>query len=69
MFDGLGRMWLRGPGNVTRALSVECPVCHEKPGIACRVVDGTDRRGNPAKIPEVHDQRESAAYRRPKMHA
>lgn len=67
MYDHFGRMWLRGAANVARALTVECPVCHEKPGTACRVVDGTDRRGGPAKIPEVHDQRESVGFHRPKL--
>jgi len=64
---GLDAMWLRGPGNVARALAVRCPVCRERPGIACRVVDGSDKRGNPAKIPEVHDAREAAAYHAPKV--
>ena len=67
MFDNLGRMWLRGDRNVARALTVECPVCHERPGIACRVVDGTDRKGRPARIPEVHDQREASGYYAPKL--
>jgi hypothetical protein len=69
MFDGLGRMWLRAPGNVARAITVECPVCHEKPGTACRVIDGTNRKGEPAKIAEVHDQRESVGYRAPRLSA
>jgi hypothetical protein len=60
-------MWLRGEGNVARALTVECPVCRERAGIACRVVDGTDRKGRSARIPEVHDQREAAGYHAPKL--
>ena len=53
MIDRLGRLMLRAPGNVARALVVECPACHEAPGTPCRTVDG---------VPEVHDQRESRGY-------
>lgn len=50
---GLGELMLRAPGAVKRALTIGCPVCREKAGIACRVVGGK---------PEVHDQREATAY-------
>jgi hypothetical protein len=59
--DGLGRMWLRAPGAVQRALAVRCPVCGEAPGTACCVID--------SKVPAVHDRRESIAYHMPKLHA
>lgn len=67
LYDNLGRMWLRGTNNVARAIAIECPVCHEKPGTACRVVSGIDKRGNKIEVAEVHDQRESTAFHRPKL--
>ncbi len=50
---GLYPLYLRAPGSVRRALEVGCPTCHERPGQACKVEDGT---------PVVHDARESLAY-------
>lgn len=51
--SGLHPIFLRSPGNVSRGLSVPCPICREQPGQACRVEDGK---------PVVHDARESLAY-------
>lgn len=50
---GLHPIYLRAPGNVSRALAVTCPICRERPGRACRLEDGK---------PVVHDARESIAY-------
>lgn len=50
---GLHPIYLRASGNVQRALAIECPICREKPGQACRVEHGK---------PAVHDARESVAY-------
>jgi hypothetical protein len=50
---GLHPIYLCAPANVSRGLSVACPVCRELPGTVCRVVDGK---------PAVHDARESLAY-------
>jgi hypothetical protein len=46
-------IYLRRPTCVERGLTVQCPVCREAPGKACRVEDGK---------PVVHDARESLAY-------
>jgi hypothetical protein len=53
MRGGLYPIYLNAPGNVSRGLSVACPVCREMSGQACAVVDGR---------PVVHDARESLAY-------
>jgi hypothetical protein len=50
---GLYPIFLRAMGNVSRALSVTCPVCREAVGQACKVEEGK---------PVVHDARESLAY-------
>ena len=54
---GLYPILLRAPGNVKRALAVECPVCREKPGQACKIDLGA---------PVVHDAREARAYHQKK---
>lgn len=53
MRGGLHPIYLSAAANVTRGLSVACPVCRELPGQACKVIDGK---------PAVHDARESLAY-------
>jgi len=50
---GLHPLYLRAPGNVSRALAIRCPICRELPGKACRIED---------RKPVVHDARESIAY-------
>lgn len=50
---GLYPIYLHAPGNVQRAIAIACPICHERPGQACRVEAGK---------PAVHDARESLAY-------
>jgi hypothetical protein len=50
---GLYPILLRAPGIVQRALVIECPICRERPGQACKVMEGA---------PAVHDARESVAY-------
>ena len=50
---GLYPLFLGAPGSVQRALQIECPVCRERPGLACKVESGK---------PVVHDARESVAY-------
>jgi hypothetical protein len=50
---GLYPIFLCRPSIVQRALAIECPICHEKSGQACKVEDGA---------PYVHDARESVAY-------
>lgn len=50
---GLHPILLRAPGHIQRALAVECPICRERPGQACKVEEGT---------PAVHDARESVAF-------
>jgi hypothetical protein len=50
---GLHPILLSAPGHVRRALVVECPVCREQPGQACKLVGGK---------PIVHDARESLAF-------
>ena len=57
---GLYPMYLRAPGCVSRALTIECPVCREVPGQACRLDEGK---------PVVHDARESLAYNGKKIWA
>lgn len=53
MRGGLYSLMLRAKGSVERAIAIECPVCREKPGRPCRVIES---------VPEVHDARESVAY-------
>ena len=55
---GLYPILLRAANNVKRALTVECPICREKPGQACKVEGGA---------PVVHDARESLAYNGKKL--
>jgi len=50
---GLHPIYLRAPGHVQRALTIECPICREMPGQACKIECGA---------PAVHDARESVAY-------
>ena len=50
---GLHPIYLRAPGNVSRALTITCPICRELSGKACRIEDGKS---------VVHDARESIAY-------
>jgi hypothetical protein len=51
--SGLYPIYLRSSAAVQRAIAIECPICRELPGQACRIEDGK---------PVVHDARESIAY-------
>lgn len=50
---GLYPLFLHATTSVDRAITVTCPVCHERLGVACKMVDGK---------PAVHDARESIAF-------
>jgi hypothetical protein len=50
---GLHPILLRAKGNVSRALAIQCPICREQPGQACKIEGST---------PVVHDARESLAF-------
>jgi hypothetical protein len=50
---GLYPIYLRAPVNVSRALTIPCPICQARTGTACQVDSGK---------PVVHDARESVAF-------
>lgn len=50
---GLYPIFLHAKSNVSRALAVQCPICREQPGQACKIDEGK---------PVVHDARESLAF-------
>jgi len=61
MFHGrLHPIFLMASGSVQRAIGVPCPVCRERPGQPCKVMEGK---------PAVHDARESLAYHGKKIWA
>jgi|HubBroStandDraft_4_1064222.scaffolds.fasta_scaffold1744081_2 hypothetical protein len=60
MVRGLHPILLQTPGNVRRALAIECPICREQPGLACTILNGK---------PAVHDARESIAFHGSKLWA